>query len=63
MSSSLSTAVTSTRARIVAVSVVSVTVPGSSTFSIVIVTACVASMVVDVLPEPSSPSCTSTLTR
>ena len=61
MSSSSSAAVTSTRAWIVPVSVVSVIVPGSSSFSTVIVTAWVSSMVVDVLPIPSRPSCTSTV--
>ena len=61
-SSSSSTAVTSTRAWIDPVSVVSVTVPCSSTFSTVMVTAWVSSMVVSALPAPSRPSWTSTVT-
>ena len=61
-SSSSSDAVTGTRAWIVAVSEVSVTVPGSSTFRTVMVTSCVSSMVVDVAPVPSLPSWTSTVT-
>ena len=58
-SSSSSVAVTSTRAWIVSVSVLSVTSPGSSTFSIVIVTDWVSSTMVDGLPRPSRPSRTS----
>ena len=62
MSSSASVAITGTRARIVPVSELSVTVPCSSTFSIVIVTSCMSSMLIDGCPSPSSPSCTSTVT-
>ena len=61
-SSSVSAAVTSTRAWTTPVSVVSVTVPGSSTFSTVMVTFWVESVVVSVLPEPSRPSWTFTVT-
>ena len=61
-SSSSSNAVTGTLAWIDWVSVVSVTTPGSSTFSTMITTTCDSSMVSDVLPKPSRPSCTSTVT-
>ena len=61
-SSSLSAAVTSTRAWTTPVSVVSLTVPGSSTFSTVMVTSWELSTSVSVAPEPSRPSWTLTVT-
>ena len=62
LSSSSRTALTSTRAWMVAVSVVSVTVPGSSSFPTVIVTSIESSMVAEELPRPSFPSWTSIVT-
>ena len=61
-SPSLSSAVTWTLAWVAPVSVVSVTVPGSSTFSTEMSTVWVPSMFVDALPAPSLPSWTSTVT-